>query len=98
MGPRVSYVHVSRNNLPVTFTPTAATLKILWVVWMKEDLNWLPALHDAITPAVRHVECDPRLTVGVYVPIATVYHAIRSAVLVVELPVRANFVAKLVRT
>lgn len=65
---------------------------------MKEDLNRLPTLHDAVTPAVGHVECDPRLTIGVYVPIAAIHHAVRTTVLVVELSVRTNFVTKLVRT
>jgi hypothetical protein len=65
---------------------------------MKEDLNRLPTLHDTVTPAVGHVECDPRLTVGIYIPIAAIHHTVRATVLMVELAVRANFIAKLVRT
>jgi predicted secreted protein len=91
-------VRVSGAILPVTFTATAATLKILGVVWMEEDLNRLPTLHDTVTPAVGHVECNSRLTIGVYVPIAAIHHSIRATVLVVELSVGTNFIAKLVRT
>jgi hypothetical protein len=98
MVPRVGYVCVSGTILPVTFTATAATFKILGIVWMKEDLNRLPTLHDTVTPAVRHVECGPRRTVWIYIAIAAIYHPVRTAVLVVELSVGANFVAKLVRT
>ena len=41
---------------------------------------------------------DPRLSVRVYVPIAAIYHTVRTSVLVMELTVWTHFVAKLVST
>jgi hypothetical protein len=65
---------------------------------MKEDLHWFSTLHDTVTPAVRYIICGPGLTGRVYVPVAAIYHTVRTTVLVMELAIRAHFVAKLVRT
>jgi hypothetical protein len=89
---------ISSTNSPITLTTTATTLNILWVMWMEEELHWFSTLHDTVTPAVRYVICDPGLSGRVYVPIAAIYHAVRTTILVMELTVRTHFVAKLVRT
>jgi hypothetical protein len=65
---------------------------------MKEELHWFSSLHDSVTPAVRYVMRDPRLSGRVYVPIATIYHTVRTTVLVMELTVWAHFITKFVST
>jgi hypothetical protein len=89
---------ISSTNLPVTLTTTATTLNILGVMWMKEELHRFSALHDTVTPSVRYIIRGPRLSGRVYVPIAAIYDAVRTTVLVMELTVRTHFVAKLVST
>ena len=65
---------------------------------MKEELHWFSALHDSVTPAVGYVMRDPRFSGRVYVPIAAIYHTVRTTVFVMELTVWTHFVAKLVST
>jgi len=89
---------ISSTTSPVTLTTTATSLNILGVVWMKEDLHWFSALNDSVTPAVRYVMRDPRLSCWVYIPIASIHHTVRTTVLVMELTVWTHFVAKLVST
>lgn len=87
-----------QTRLPIVLTGAATAVDVLGIVWMQEQLDRIPALHNAITPAVGYVERHPGLAVRVYVAIATVYHAVRAPVLVVELSARPHLVAKLVLT
>jgi hypothetical protein len=89
---------VLSSTLPFTLTATAAFLNVLGVVGMKEDLYRLPLFYDPVTPAIRHIERDPRLAIGIYVPITAIHDTVRAPILVVELSIRSHFISILVRT
>lgn len=63
---------------------------------VRVDLNRFLRLDDPVSVAVSHVVRCPEVAIRVYVTVATVRHAVRSSVLVVELAIRANVVAETV--
>ena len=71
---------------------------IVFIFLVREDFDWFLWLHYSVSMAVSHVVSSSEEVVRVQVSIATVRDAVRTAVLVMELPVRTNVITESVCT
>lgn len=69
---------------------------IIFVLLLGPNFDRLLWLYDSVAVAVGYVVGSTQISIRVYVTIATVRHAVRAAVLVVELSVRTHVVTETV--
>lgn len=66
--------------------------RLVFVVFVKIQFNFLARVDSSVTPSVGNVMCRQESPFGVYKPITAVHNSIRSFVLVVELTIPTNLV------